>query len=66
VASLRGPLGRMNEAEAEVAQLLSCGMSAPEIAQAIKSDQGHAHALMSSVTRKLKQKTPNRIPVCVW
>ncbi len=66
VASLRGPLGRMNEAETEVAQLLSCGMSAPEIAQAIKADEGRAHSLMSSVTRKLKQRPRNRIPVCVW
>jgi hypothetical protein len=66
VASLRGPLGRMSEAETEVAQLLSCGMSAPEIAHAIKSDEGRAHALMGSVTRKLKQRAPSRIPVCVW
>ena len=66
VASLRGPLGRMSEAETEVAQLLSCGLSAPEIAQAIKSDESRASALVGAVTRKLKQKAPNRIPVCVW
>jgi hypothetical protein len=66
VAQLRGPLGRMNEAEAEVAQLISCGMSAPEIAHAIKSDPAHAQSLMTAVTRKLNQRTVNRIPVCVW
>ena len=66
VAQLRGPLARMNEAEAEVAQLISCGMSAPEIAQAIKSDQARAQTLMSAVERKLTQRTPHHFPVCVW
>ena len=66
VASLRGPLARMNEAETEVMQLLSCGMSPPEIAHAIKADEPRAQALVSSVTKKLNQRTPNRIPVCVW
>jgi DNA-binding CsgD family transcriptional regulator len=66
VASLRGPLARMNEAETEVMQLLSCGLSQPEIARAIKADESRAQALVSSVTKKLNQRTPNRIPVCVW
>jgi DNA-binding CsgD family transcriptional regulator len=66
VASLRGPLARMNEAETEVMQLLSCGMSKSEIAHAIKADESRAQALVSSVTKKLNQRTPNRIPVCVW
>jgi hypothetical protein len=66
VSLLRGPLGRMNEAETEVAQLISCGMSAPEIAHAIKSNETHAQSLMTAVTRKLNQRTPHRFPVCVW
>ena len=66
VASLRGPLGRMSEAEMEVTQLLSCGMSVAEIAQAIKADESRAQSLVTAVTRKLGQRTPHRIPVCVW
>jgi hypothetical protein len=66
VSSLRGPLGRMTEAEAEVVQLMSCGMSREEIAQAIKANQVEADALISSVKRKLSQRAPHRIPVCVW
>jgi DNA-binding CsgD family transcriptional regulator len=69
VATLRGPLGRMTEPEAEVAQLLSCGMSTAEIAHALKSDEARAKTLVDSVTRKLSSRTkgaPHRIPVCVW
>ncbi len=67
VANLRGPLGRMTDAEAEVVQLLSCGMSTSEVARAIKTDERRAQGLIDSVTRKLSQKSlPNRIPVCVW
>jgi hypothetical protein len=66
VSSLRGPLGRMTEAEAEVVQLMSCGMSREEIAQAIKAGHVQTDALISSVKRKLSQRAPHRIPVCVW
>lgn len=66
VSSLRGPLGRMNEAEAEVVQLMSCGMSREEIAQAIKAGHVETDVLISSVKRKLSQRAPHRIPVCVW
>jgi DNA-binding CsgD family transcriptional regulator len=66
VAALRGPLGRMNDAEMEVVQLMSCGMSAPEIARALKTDEARAQTLVHAVTKKLNQRTPNRIPVCVW
>ena len=66
VSSLRGPLGRMSEAEAEVVQLMSCGMSREEIAQAIKAGGVETDALISSVKRKLSQRAANRIPVCVW
>jgi DNA-binding CsgD family transcriptional regulator len=54
VAALRGPLGRLNETEGEVAQLLSYGLSESEIARAIKTDQGRAKALVNVVIRKLK------------
>ena len=56
----------MSGAEAEVVQLMSCGMSREEIARAIKAGQVETDALMSSVKRKLNQRTPHRIPVCVW
>jgi hypothetical protein len=66
VSSLRGPLGRMTEAETEVVQLMSCGMSRQEIAQAIKAGDVETDALISSVKRKFTQRAPHRIPVCVW
>jgi hypothetical protein len=66
ISSLRGPLGRMTEAEGVVVQLMSCGMSREEIAQAIKAGQVETDALISSVKRKLSQRAPHRIPVCVW
>jgi hypothetical protein len=66
LASLRGTLGRMTDAETEVAQLMSCGMSTEEIARALKSGSVEAEALVSSVNRKLNQRAPHRIPVCVW
>jgi hypothetical protein len=66
VAALRGPLGRLNESETEVAQLLSCGLSVSEIAQAIRSDDGRALSLVNTVVRKLKQRSLGVIPVCVW
>ncbi len=66
VSSLRGPLGRMTEAETEVVQLMSCGMSRQEIAHAIKAGDLEADALISSVKRKLNQRAAHRIPVCVW
>ena len=53
VAALRGPLGRLNESEGEVAQLLSYGLSTQEIARAIQVDDSRARALVVSVARKL-------------
>jgi DNA-binding CsgD family transcriptional regulator len=55
VAALRGPLGRLNESEGEVAQLLSYGLSAPEIARAIRVDDHASRELVESVTRKLQR-----------
>jgi DNA-binding CsgD family transcriptional regulator len=57
VAALRGPLGRLNEIESEVAQLLSYGFSEPEIARAIRFDEHRTRALVDGVTRKLKVVT---------
>jgi DNA-binding CsgD family transcriptional regulator len=54
VIALRRPLGRLNESEGEVAQLLSYGLSTEEIARAIKTDETHTRALVSSVARKLR------------
>jgi DNA-binding CsgD family transcriptional regulator len=53
VAGLRGPLGRLNESEGEVAQLLSYGLSTQEVARAIQVDDVRSRALVESVTRKL-------------
>jgi DNA-binding CsgD family transcriptional regulator len=54
VTALRGPLGRLNESEGEVAQLLSFGLSAQEIARAIRVDDHASLELVESVTRKLQ------------
>jgi DNA-binding CsgD family transcriptional regulator len=54
VAALRGPLGRLNESEGEVAQLLSYGLSTQEIARAIRVDDSKTRAMVESVTRKLR------------
>ena len=54
VAALRGPLGRLNESEGEVAQLLSYGLSAQEIARAIRVDDRVTGELVESVVRKLE------------
>jgi DNA-binding CsgD family transcriptional regulator len=54
VAALRRPLGRLNESESEVAQLLSYGLSTQEIARLIKADERHTRTLIESVARKLK------------
>jgi len=55
VAALRGPLGRLNESEGEVAQLLSYGLSAAEIARAMRVDDQASRELVDSVTRKLQR-----------
>jgi DNA-binding CsgD family transcriptional regulator len=57
VAALRGPLGRLNQIESEVAQLLSYGLSEHEIARAIRFDEHRTRALVDGVTRKLKVVT---------
>jgi DNA-binding CsgD family transcriptional regulator len=54
VAALRGPLGHLSEAENEVAQLLSYGLSAPEIARAIRLDERRTRELVGRVERKLE------------
>jgi DNA-binding CsgD family transcriptional regulator len=54
VAALRGPLGRLNETEGEIAQLLSYGLSTQEIARAIQVNEQTAQALVDGVTRCLR------------
>jgi DNA-binding CsgD family transcriptional regulator len=54
VAALRGPLGRLNESEGEVAQLLSYGLSMQEIARAIQVEDGKTRAIVETVRRKLQ------------
>ncbi|MDQ2923755.1 MAG: hypothetical protein M3Q90_05615, partial [Candidatus Dormibacteraeota bacterium] len=61
VAALRGPLGRLNESEGQVAQLLSYGLSPQEIARAIQVDDRKTSALVESVTRKLQNVSAGEI-----
>jgi DNA-binding CsgD family transcriptional regulator len=57
VTALRGPMSRLTEAQSEVAHLLGYGLSAQEIARAIKVDDRLAHTLVDQVTRKLQSIT---------
>jgi DNA-binding CsgD family transcriptional regulator len=52
VSALRGPLSRLNESEAMVAQLLSHGFSSLEIARAMNTDEPRARTLVEKVTRR--------------
>lgn len=61
VAELRGPLSRLNESEGEVAQLLSYGLSAQEIARAIRTDDARARKLVEKVKRKLQPVNPDAL-----
>lgn len=61
VAALRGPLGRLSETENEVAQLLSYGLSAPEIARAMRVDERRAKAMAGRVARKLESVSADRL-----
>lgn len=63
VAALRGPLGRLNESEGEVAQLLSYGLSATEIARAIRLSDRAARELVDGVTRKLRAIEAGDLPL---
>ncbi|SRR6266851_248942 len=54
VEALRRPLRRLNETENEIAQLLSYGLSEPEIARAIKVPELRARVLADGVVRKLR------------
>ena len=63
MAALRGPLGRLNESEGEVAQLLSYGLSSQEIARAIRVDDHASRELVDSVTRKLQRVESNELVV---
>jgi DNA-binding CsgD family transcriptional regulator len=54
VAALRGPLARLDNDETAVAHLLGHGFSSDEIARAMATDEGRAHALVDRVTRKLR------------
>lgn len=68
VAAMRGPLSKLNESEGEVAQLLSYGLSAPEIARAIRTDDRHARTLIESVTKKFQSVTDKDLmfPIVQW
>jgi DNA-binding CsgD family transcriptional regulator len=54
VEALRRPLGRLNETENEVAQLLGYGLSEQEIARAIKVPERRARVIVDDVARKLR------------
>ncbi|TMC53338.1 MAG: hypothetical protein E6J20_06650 [Chloroflexi bacterium] len=61
VAALRGPMSRLTESEAEVAHLLSHGLSTDEIARAIHTSRGHARALSESVAKKFESVSADRL-----
>jgi DNA-binding CsgD family transcriptional regulator len=63
VAALRGPLGRLNESEGEVAQLLSHGLSVQEIAHAIRLSDRATRELVDGVTRKLQAIETGDLPL---
>src|SRR6195256_3254363 len=63
VTALRRPLGRLNESEGEVAQLLSYGLSAAEIARAIRQSDRAARELVDGVTRKLRAIETGDLPM---
>jgi DNA-binding CsgD family transcriptional regulator len=54
VEALRRPLSRLNGIESEVAQLLSYGLSEPEIARAMKVPERRARSIVDDVVRKLR------------
>ncbi len=54
VEALRRPLRRLSETETEIVQLLSYGLSEPEIARAIKVPERRARVLADGVVRKLR------------
>jgi DNA-binding CsgD family transcriptional regulator len=68
VAAMRGPLSKLNESEGEVAQLLSYGLSASEIARAIRGDERHAQALIENVVKKFKSVNHDDLmfPIVEW
>ena len=54
VSALRGPLGRLNETEALVAQLLSHGFSPLEMARAMGADERRMRSVAEKVARRLQ------------
>src|SRR5438477_105159 len=61
VAALRGPMSRLTESEAQVAHLLSHGLSTDEIAHAIHTSRGHARALSENVAKKFESVSADRL-----
>jgi DNA-binding CsgD family transcriptional regulator len=61
VTALRRPLSRLNETEAVVAQLLSHGFSAQEIARAMNADERRARHLTEKVVRRLHGVRPGEL-----
>jgi DNA-binding CsgD family transcriptional regulator len=54
VEALRRPMGRLSDLETYVMQLLSYGLSEPEIARAIKVPERRARMIADEVARKLR------------
>ena len=68
VAAMRRPLGKLNESEGEVAQLLSYGFSPQEIAKAIHQDDRRTRALIDSVAKKFQSVSNDDLmfPIVQW
>lgn len=61
VAALRGPLAHLSDSENEVTQLLSYGLSAPEISRAIRLDERRTRALVDAVSKKLRSVSADQL-----
>ncbi len=61
VAALRAPLGRLNETELVIGQLLSHGFSHQEIARAMNADERKTRSLTDKVARRLSTVRPDEL-----
>ena len=61
VAALKGPMSRLNESQREVFQLLSYGLSASEIAHAMRTDHHRARTLVDQVSKKMQSVSADEL-----
>ena len=61
VTTLSGPPGRLHERERLAAQMLSRGLSVPEIASGLKVERDQAQRLVDAVLRKLELRSHRQL-----